>query len=145
MLVSETKSAALTNHLLALPAWRHGDVLGAKLVSVFPENAPPTPSIQTVYVLFDGRDGSPLACITGSTFTLRKTAADSALGASFLARADAAELLMVGAGSQAPHQIAALQRGAAFDPARHGLEPHAGQGAPPCRRARPRDRRGGDR
>jgi ornithine cyclodeaminase/alanine dehydrogenase-like protein (mu-crystallin family) len=107
VLMSETTSAT-TNHLLVLPSWRYGEVCGAKLVSVFPENAPPTPSIQTVYVLFDGRDGSPLACITGSSFTLRKTAADSALGASFLARSDVAELLMVGAGNQAAHQIAAL-------------------------------------
>src|SRR6185437_6995605 len=107
-LVSETKSATLTNYLLALPAWRYGDAFGAKLVSVFPDNRHPIPSIQTVYVLFDGRDGTPLACITGSTFTLRKTAADSALGASFLARSDVAELLMVGAGNQARHQIAAL-------------------------------------
>src|SRR6185437_14097374 len=39
--------------------------------------------------------------------TLRKTAADSALGALYLARANAATLLMVGAGRQAPHQIMA--------------------------------------
>jgi alanine dehydrogenase len=108
VLLSEAKPAAPINHFLVLPGWRHGDVFGAKLVSVFPGNGPPTPSIQTVYVLFDGRDGSPLACITGAQFTLRKTAADSALGASFLARPDVADLLMVGAGNQARHQIAAL-------------------------------------
>jgi ornithine cyclodeaminase len=108
VLMSQATSATQLNHLTVLPAWRHGEAIGTKLVTVFPGNAPPTPSIQTVYVLFDGRDGTPLACITGSTFTLRKTAADSALGASFLARADATELLMVGAGNQARHQIAAL-------------------------------------
>jgi ornithine cyclodeaminase/alanine dehydrogenase-like protein (mu-crystallin family) len=39
--------------------------------------------------------------------TLRKTAADSALGATLLARQDAATLLVVGAGVLAPHEIAA--------------------------------------
>lgn len=107
LLLSQTGTAAPANHLLIWPAWRYGDALGAKLVSVFPGNGPPNPSISTVYVLFEGESGRPLACITGAEFTLRKTAADSALGASFLARPDARVLLMVGAGNQAPHQIRA--------------------------------------
>src|SRR5258708_10449650 len=107
LLMSQARAAAPTNHLLVWPAWQHDDLLGAKLVSVFPGNRPPDPSISTVYVLFDGRNGRPLACISGAEFTLRKTAADSALGASFLARPDAARMLMVGAGNQAPHQIRA--------------------------------------
>jgi ornithine cyclodeaminase/alanine dehydrogenase-like protein (mu-crystallin family) len=100
-LLSEQRGEAQVNHLLIWPAWQYGDLLGAKLVSVFPGNPFPRPSISTVYVLFDGRDGAPLASITGAQFTLRKTAADSALGASFLARHDVANLLMVGAGNQA--------------------------------------------
>jgi len=107
LLMSQARAAAPTNHLLIWPAWQHDDLLGAKLVSVFPGNGLPDPSIWTVYVLFDGRNGRPLACINGAEFTLRKTAADSALGASFLARPDAASMLMVGAGKQAPHQIRA--------------------------------------
>lgn len=101
------ENAAPANHLLLWPAWQYGELLGAKLVAVFPGNRAPATSISTVYVLFDGRDGAPLACITGAEFTLRKTAADSALGASFLARPDAQTLLMVGAGNQAPHQVRA--------------------------------------
>ena len=71
------------NHLLIWPAWRFGDYCGAKLVTVFPENAKGSvhPSNSTVYVLFDGRNGRPLAVIEGSEFTSRKTAANSALGA----------------------------------------------------------------
>jgi len=95
LLMSQARAAAPTNHLLVWPAWQHDDLLGAKLVSVFPGNRPPDPSISTVYVLFDGCNGRPLACISGAEFTLRKTAADSALGASFLARPDAARMLMV--------------------------------------------------
>ena len=105
-LISEGAGPA-ANHLLVLPAWRYGDVLGAKLVTVFPANPPPVPTIQTVYILFSGRDGTPLAALSGAEFTLRKTAADSALGADFLARRDVTRMLMVGAGNQAPYHIRA--------------------------------------
>jgi len=98
-----------SDHFLVLPAWQRGEALGVKLVTVFPNNksedGPPT--IQTAYVLFDGGSGTPIALLEGSALTLRKTAADSALGASYLARADATSLLVVGAGAQAPHQIMA--------------------------------------
>ena len=105
--LTEGTDPATANHLLVLPAWRYRDLIGAKLVTAFPTNAAPVPSIQTVYVLFDGRTGTPLAAMHGAQFTLRKTAADSALGASLLARPDVRRMLMVGAGNQAGHQIRA--------------------------------------
>ncbi|MGI9028415.1 MAG: ornithine cyclodeaminase family protein [Ilumatobacteraceae bacterium] len=93
---------------LGLPAWRPGEALGVKLVTVFPDNpAAGRPSVQAVYVLFDGTNGDPVALLDGTELTYRKTAADSALGARFLARHDAATLLMVGAGGLAPHLVAA--------------------------------------
>src|SRR5262245_34739864 len=93
---------------LALPAWRAGAALGVKLVTVFPANpAAGRPSVQAVYVLFDGVTGEPRAFVDGTELTYRKTAADSALGARYLARDDASTLLMVGAGGLAPHLIAA--------------------------------------
>ena len=93
---------------LGLPAWLPGEGLGVKLVTVFPSNlAASRPSVQAVYVLFDGADGSPLALLDGTELTYRKTAADSGLGARFLARHDATTLLMVGAGGLAPHLVAA--------------------------------------
>ncbi len=93
---------------LGLPAWQPGEAIGVKLVTIFPANpAAGKPSVQAVYVLFDGVDGEPRALIDGTELTYRKTAADSALGARFLAREDAATLLMVGAGGLAPHLIAA--------------------------------------
>ncbi|MEO0618275.1 MAG: ornithine cyclodeaminase family protein [Pseudomonadota bacterium] len=97
-------------NFLTLPAWQHGRALGAKLVTVFPANEKTDtglPSVQAVFVLFDGKTGAPRACIDGTALTLRKTAADSALGVQFLAREDARTLLMVGAGAMAPHLIAA--------------------------------------
>ena len=63
--------------------------------------------MQALYVLFDATTGGPLALLDGTELTYRKTAADSALGARFLARADARTLLMVGAGGLAPHLVAA--------------------------------------
>ena len=93
---------------MALPAWEAGEAIGIKLATIFPDN--PThgrPSVQAVVMLFDGETGAPLALIDGTELTYRKTAADSALGARFLARHDARTLLMVGAGGMAPHLIAA--------------------------------------
>ena len=93
---------------LGLPAWRPGEAIGVKLATIFPANPMAgRPSVQAVYVLFDGSNGEPLALIDGTELTYRKTAADSALGARFLAREDATTLLMVGAGGLAPHLIAA--------------------------------------
>lgn len=81
-------------------------MIAAKLVSVFPGNVV-HPSVQGVVVLFDGNDGAVRLVADGAAMTFRKTAADSALGVSLLAREDAATLLVVGAGGLAPHVIAA--------------------------------------
>ncbi len=94
--------------LLGMAAWQAGEAFGIKLASVFPGNAARgAPTIASVYVLFDGGDGTPRAVIDATPLTVRKTAADSALGADYLARRDARTLLMVGAGSQAPWMVAA--------------------------------------
>jgi ornithine cyclodeaminase len=102
-------SRGTANHLLIWSAWRFDAYCGAKHATVFPGNRDGRATNATVYVLFDGKDGRPLAVIEGAEFTLRKTAADSALGASYLARADAGSLLMIGAGAQAAAQIHALR------------------------------------
>jgi ornithine cyclodeaminase len=52
-------------------------------------------------VLFDGSDGRPLAVIDGTAITHWRTAADSALGAKFLAPPNPEVLLVVGAGEMA--------------------------------------------
>ena len=93
---------------LGLPAWQPGEAIGVKLVTVFPGNLTAgLPSVQAVYVLFDGVTGSPLATMDGTALTYRKTACDSALGSRFLSRPDSTTLLMIGAGGLAPHLIAA--------------------------------------
>src|SRR4028119_123723 len=56
------------------------------------------PTLHSTYLLFDAATGAPLAFIDGDEITARRTAAASALAASFLARPDARRLLVVGAG-----------------------------------------------
>jgi ornithine cyclodeaminase len=110
--VDEARSIHLTekfadgreNVWLLLPAWQHGRNQGVKLVSVFPGNETRgLVSVVGVYVLFDGANGYPLAVIDGAALTLWKTAANSALAATYLARRDAGKLLVLGAGQLAPH------------------------------------------
>jgi ornithine cyclodeaminase len=96
--------------LLLMPAWTGGAEghVGVKIASVYPDNAARgLPSVMASYVLMDGDSGAPLALLDGGALTLWRTAAASALAASFLARADAGRLVMVGAGALAPHLIEA--------------------------------------
>lgn len=95
--------------LLLMPAWRSGEAIGIKSVTVFPDNPRQNslPSIMGVYLLLDGDTGAPKALIDGMQLTLHRTACASALAADFLARRDARRLLMVGAGALAPHLIRA--------------------------------------
>lgn len=94
------------NQFVSLLAWQAGQAILTKLVGVFPGNLaldPPQPSVQGLVALFDGKTGAPVLVADGAALTFRKTAADSALGADFLARRDATTLLVVGAGGLAPH------------------------------------------
>ena len=98
------------NKFVALVGWQRDAVIAVKLVGVFPANPsllPPQPSVQGLVAVFDGKTGAPVLAADGAAMTFRKTAADSALGASILARPDARVLLIVGAGGMAPHVLAA--------------------------------------
>jgi len=95
---------------LIWPAWREGAALGIKIITIFPDNpqrAAALPAVQGVYQLFDGETGTPVAMLDGIALTFLKTAADSALGADYLARRDVDTMLMVGAGALAPHLVRA--------------------------------------
>jgi len=82
-----------------MPAWIPGRYYGIKVVNVAPGNAARgLPALHASYLLHDASTGAPLALIDGDQVTARRTAAASALAASFLARADARHLLVVGAG-----------------------------------------------
>ena len=89
---------------LIMPAWLEGRYYGVKTINIAPGNgARGLPGLHASYMLYDGITGVPLALIDGDQITTRRTAAASALAASWLARDDARHLLVVGAG-----RIAAL-------------------------------------
>lgn len=107
-ILTEPLADGRQNDWLLLPAWQFGRHLGIKLVSVFPHNTERgIDSVQGLYLLFDGTTGQPLAAIDGAALTLRKTAANSALAATYLAREDASTLVLVGAGALGPHLVRA--------------------------------------
>ncbi len=92
--------------LLARTGFVPGGGLGVKLASVFPRNVD-VPTVHSAYVLFDPDTGEERAVILGNALTWFKTACDSALGTRHLARSDSRTLVMVGAGSMAPHLVRA--------------------------------------
>ena len=83
--------------------------LGAKLVSVFPDNVD-TPTHQALVVLCDPRTGTPIALVDGTAITAARTAAASAVAAQHLARADATILAIIGTGVQARAHAHAIPR-----------------------------------
>ena len=102
--------------LLLMPAWddlsgadrAEDGYLGVKVVSIYPGNpARGKPSVVGTYMLMSAATGEPLAVIDGRALTLWRTAATSALAATYLAREDASRLVMVGAGALAPYLIEA--------------------------------------
>ncbi|WP_413762369.1 ornithine cyclodeaminase family protein [Variovorax sp. Varisp41] len=85
--------------VLIMPAWSEAGFLGIKTINIFPGNgARGLPGLHATYVLYDARTGVPLALMDGDELTAHRTAAASALGASFLARGDARRLLVLGTG-----------------------------------------------
>ncbi len=83
---------------LIMPAWTD-QYLGIKTVNIFPGNAARgLPGLFSTYTLYDATTGAPLATIDGNEITERRTAAASALAASYLARPDSRKLLIVGSG-----------------------------------------------
>lgn len=84
---------------LIMSAWVPGGAYAVKIVNIAQGNAAMgLPGLHSTVLLLDGATGRPLALIDGDTITARRTAAASALAASYLARPDARHLLVVGAG-----------------------------------------------
>ncbi len=115
----EREGHATATHLL-MPAWTklpENNFLGTKIVNVFPDNGRKgLPSIYGTYLLMSGETGETLAAMDGTRLTAWRTAAASALAASYIAREDASRMLMVGAGALAPFLIRAH---ASVRPIRH--------------------------
>ena len=97
--------------LALMPAYRGGEGAryGLKAVCVFPEN--PTRGLdshQGGVMLFSGETGELLAVMNASAITAIRTAAVSAVATRLLAREDANELAILGAGVQARSHIEAM-------------------------------------
>ncbi len=94
--------------LLLMPAWRASESIGVKIVTVDAERGRrDMPAVEGIYVVLDGRSGAPSAILGARTLTAARTAAVSALAASFLAPEHASSLLMIGTGNLAPYLIRA--------------------------------------
>ncbi|HSR96068.1 MAG TPA: ornithine cyclodeaminase family protein [Kofleriaceae bacterium] len=84
--------------------------LGLKVVSIFPGNhGTRYDSHQGVVMLFDTRHGSPIAILDASSITAIRTAAVSGVATRALARDDAGDLAILGAGVQAATHLAAMR------------------------------------
>jgi len=84
--------------------------LGAKVVSVFPGNASTRyESHQGAVLLYETGNGRLLALVDAGAITAIRTAAVSALATRLLARPEAGELAILGAGTQAAMHLAAMR------------------------------------
>jgi alanine dehydrogenase len=93
----------------AMPAYLPGAGLAVKLVSLFPGNTE-LPTHQALVVVFSPETGQPVALLDGTSITVARTAAGSALSAQLLARPDARTLAILGTGEQARAHAHALVR-----------------------------------
>ena len=83
--------------------------LGAKIVSVFPENVSSGRSpIHAIVILLDEQTGEPAAVIDGESLTAIRTGAASGLATDLLAPKDASVVAIIGAGTQARTQLEAV-------------------------------------
>lgn len=94
-----------------MPAYRSGEraAFGLKAVSVFPGNtARGLDAHQGAVMLLSAETGELLALLNASAVTAIRTAAVSAVATNVLARQDATDLAIVGAGVQARWHLAAM-------------------------------------
>ena len=83
---------------------------GLKVVSVMPGNhGTPYDSHQGVVMLFGLEHGEPLAILDATAITAIRTAAASGAATDALARADAGDLALIGAGTQGRTHLAAMR------------------------------------
>ncbi len=94
--------------VLIMPAWKPHQVMGTKIVSIWPENNSRGQSaVSAIYVVTSCKDGTPLAVIDGTELTLRRTAAAAALAARSLARPNSRRLAVLGTGALSAHMAMA--------------------------------------
>ena len=84
-------------------------LFGLKLTAWFSQNPKKgLPEIFGITLLCDNATGEPLALLNASAVTGLRTGAAAALGAKWLARADASKLLVAGAGHMSTYMVAGV-------------------------------------
>ncbi len=98
------------DRLLDRAAWIDGLGSLVKIATIVPRNAARgTPTVNGAVVLFDDDDGTVRAMLDFHLVTKWKTAADSLLSASRLARKDSRDILLIGAGTVARSMVDAYR------------------------------------
>lgn len=90
--------------LMYMPCYTN-DIIGTKILSIFPENAKlGLPSIDGIVLLNDYTTGKPVAVMDGQSVTAWRTGAVGGVAVRHLSRKDCHTVGIVGAGVQAFHQ-----------------------------------------
>jgi ornithine cyclodeaminase/alanine dehydrogenase-like protein (mu-crystallin family) len=85
------------------------ECFGVKLISLIPRNKPPLYSSHLgLVLLFEAEHGQPIALLDAAEITAIRTAAASGLATRLLARQDAGDLALLGAGEQARSHLEAM-------------------------------------
>ena len=85
------------------------ECFGVKIVSLIPRNKPPEYSSHLgLVLLFEAEHGRPVALLDSGEITALRTAAASGLATRLLARPDAGDLALLGAGEQARSHLTAM-------------------------------------
>jgi ornithine cyclodeaminase/alanine dehydrogenase-like protein (mu-crystallin family) len=104
------------NALMGIMPAVYGDIMGSKLVNVYPDNvALGVPTHQAIIAIFRSNTGEPLAMMDGRLITELRTAAVSAVATKLLASPDATTLAILGSGVQAQAHVRALALVRKFD------------------------------
>jgi alanine dehydrogenase len=95
---------------LFMPAYlEQTDSLALKIVSVFPDNARrDLPTIHALVIVVDAATGQPIAALDGTYLTALRTGAASGAATDLLARPDAQQVAIFGAGTQGRTQLQAV-------------------------------------
>jgi ornithine cyclodeaminase/alanine dehydrogenase-like protein (mu-crystallin family) len=95
-----------------MPAYLRGiQAMGVKVIAAFPGNlGTEYDSHQGLVLLFDGEHGLLRAIVDATAITAIRTAAVSGVATRLLARPDAGDLALIGAGTQATTHLAAMRQ-----------------------------------
>lgn len=109
-MVQQLPDGEAKNIFAMMPAYLGSDrYFGSKIITAFPNNhKQKLPSHLGEIILFDSKNGQPVAMIDANAVTWIRTAAVSALATNYLAKSSADTLTLIGSGQQAASHLAAI-------------------------------------